>query len=342
MNVDVGTAHVVYASDDRFAEILGVSMVSLYENSRDMDAIAVYILDGGITNENRGKLLSVAAGYGRTEPKFIAIGNIVKFQMDVTTDRGSLIQYARLFISSVLSEDLERILYLDCDTVINRSVSELWGFDMRGKTVGALMDAFSRNYRRNIGLLPEDVMFNSGVMLIDMSRWRENRYEEKLLQFIQSYNGRIQQGDQGALNAILSHDVYCFEPRFNSVTIFYDFTYEDMLVYRKPPGFYAKEDIEKAIENPAIIHFTTSFLSRRPWMKESGHRYAGQWLKYREMSPWRDDVLQDDNRSAWRQFGSKFYSFMPRRIALHIAGILQAYIRPQINRILLKRRTDYK
>ena len=38
-------AHIVYASDDRFAEILGVSLVSLYENSRDMDDIVVYILD---------------------------------------------------------------------------------------------------------------------------------------------------------------------------------------------------------------------------------------------------------------------------------------------------------
>ena len=34
-------AHIVYASDDGFAEILGVSMVSLYENSKDMEFIAV-------------------------------------------------------------------------------------------------------------------------------------------------------------------------------------------------------------------------------------------------------------------------------------------------------------
>ena len=38
-------AHIVYASDDGFAEILGVSMVSLYENSKDMEFIAVYVLD---------------------------------------------------------------------------------------------------------------------------------------------------------------------------------------------------------------------------------------------------------------------------------------------------------
>ena len=36
-------AHIAYASDDRFAEILGVSLVSLYENSKDMEELAVYV-----------------------------------------------------------------------------------------------------------------------------------------------------------------------------------------------------------------------------------------------------------------------------------------------------------
>ena len=68
----------------------------------------------------------------------------------------------------------------------------------------------------------------SGVMLINLQRWREQKIEENLMRFIASKKGRIQQGDQGALNAVLSHDTYCFEPRFNSVTIFYDFTYNEI------------------------------------------------------------------------------------------------------------------
>lgn len=47
MNSNV--AHIVYAADDMFAEILGVSLVSLYENSQDMEDIVVYVLDMIIT-----------------------------------------------------------------------------------------------------------------------------------------------------------------------------------------------------------------------------------------------------------------------------------------------------
>lgn len=112
-------AHIVYASDDRFAEILGVSLVSLYENSKDMENIIVYILDSGITDWNKKKLVSVCKSYNRSDVIFIPGKNISeKLSMNVAVDRGSLSQYARLFVSSDLPQELSRVLYLDCDTVV--------------------------------------------------------------------------------------------------------------------------------------------------------------------------------------------------------------------------------
>lgn len=65
MSFNPSIAHVVYASDDKFAEILGVSLVSLYENSKDMDDIVVYVFDSGITEKNKKKLLFVSESYQR-------------------------------------------------------------------------------------------------------------------------------------------------------------------------------------------------------------------------------------------------------------------------------------
>ena len=192
-------ASIVYAADDKFAEILGVSLVSLYESSKDMDDIIVYILDSGITDANKQKLLSVCKFYKRSDAVFIPGKNISeKLSMNVAVDRGSLSQYARLFVSSDLPQELSRVLYLDCDIVIKKSIRELWNLDLQGKIIGALMDAFSRYYRKNIDLEPNDIMFNSGVMLIDLEKWRRDDIEDKLLKFIVAKIGRIQQGDQGA------------------------------------------------------------------------------------------------------------------------------------------------
>lgn len=322
-------AHIVYSSDDKFAEILGVSLVSLYENSQDMDDIIIYILDSGITEDNKKKIESISMKYRRKTPVWILAKNICEeLSMDVRVDRGSLSQYTRLFVSSDLPENLDRVLYLDCDIIVNQSISELWNLDLQGKTVAALMDAFSQYYRGNINLKPNDIMFNSGVMLIDLRRWKKQKVEQRLLEFIVRKNGIIQQGDQGALNAVLSQDVYCFEPRFNSVTIFYDFSYNEMLIYRNPPIFYSKEEVKMSTENPSIIHFTTSFLSKRPWMSGCKHRYVDIWIKFKNMSPWRDASLWTDNRTCWKLAGIKIVETLPRSLGIRLAGFIQIYGRP--------------
>lgn len=327
--------HVVYASDDRFAEILGVSLTSLYENNKEMDQVWVYILDSNISKVNKNKLEKINTAYGRSNIQWIQAKNICEeLHMNVAVDRGSLSQYARLFVSSVLPSNIKRVLYLDCDVIIAQPLDELWNLNMQGKTIAALNDAFSKWYRMNIDLKPNDVMFNSGVMLIDLKRWKEQKVEERLMNFISSKNGKIQQGDQGALNAVLSHDVYCIEPKFNSVTIFYDFTYEEMLTYRKPTEYYSSDQIERAVKYPVIIHFTTSFLSLRPWMSGCQHKYKNTWLHFKNISPWKDCSLwEDDAKTIRKRKLINIYNAMPRNFLINFAGIFQAYIRPMLKRM---------
>lgn len=334
MGFDKNIAHIVYASDDKFAEIMGVSIVSLLYNSKDMDEIVIYILDSGIREVNKEKIESIFRYYDRALPIWIPAKDISKeLSMEVAADRGSLSQYARLFISSDLPENLSRVLYLDCDIVINQSIYELWNLDIHGKTIGALMDAFSKYYRDNINLRRNDIMFNSGVMLIDMKKWKAQKVEERLLKFIAEKHGKIQQGDQGALNYVLSSDTYCFEPKFNAVTIFYDFTYKEMLIYRKPPKYYSEVQVKESVESPVIIHYTTSFLSKRPWMVGCNHRYVGKWLQFKLMSPWKDTELWEDNSPKWKQKALKIYKKLPSGLAVRIAGLMQAYGRPLINKL---------
>lgn len=329
VDFDKNVAHIVYAADEKFAEILGVSLVSLYENSRDLSEICVYVLESGISPQNKRRLLSVCRKYRRKAICFIKTDNISRIlNMNVETDRGSQSQYARLFISRNLPCNPGRVLYLDCDIIVSRSVSTLWRLDMHGKTIAALMDALSTRYRANIGLKPGDVMFNSGVMLIDTELWRKNNIEEKLTRFIVSKKGKIQYGDQGALNAVLSSETYCFEPVFNSISLFYDFNYREMMVYRKPPDFYSESQIKEATENPVIIHFTTSFLSVRPWHEGCRHRYAGKWMHYKNNSPWAENPLwKNKKRPLLRKLYLSVIKRLPRNISVWLSGLLHAYIR---------------
>ena len=65
------SACIVYASDDNFAEILGISVISLFENNKDMQEIIVYILDSGISIVNKEKIESIFKEYNRGKTKWI-------------------------------------------------------------------------------------------------------------------------------------------------------------------------------------------------------------------------------------------------------------------------------
>lgn len=323
--------HVIYASDDSYAMKMGISMISLFRSNPEGVEIAVHILDSQISPENRARIEEICAKHRQPGPDWIPARDICReLNIEVTLDRGSVSQYSRLFIGSALPEEIERALYLDCDTLILRPLEELWHMDLRGKTLAALSDAFSRFYRANLGLAPEDHMLNSGVMLIDLRRWRSQAVEDRLIEFIVRKKGRVQQGDQGVLNAVLSRDTLYFAPRFNAVTCFFDLNYEDMLRMRKPPSCYSKQELDEALRAPVIVHFTSSFLSKRPWMRGCGHVYAAEWLRYKAESPWANQALGEDDRPCWKQFLISIYARLPSKLAVPIAGILHAYVRPLI------------
>ena len=330
--------HVVYASDNNFAEIMGVSIVSLFENNKDMEKIIIYILDSGINNENKKNVEKVFKTYNRPKPFWIPANNINNvLGIEVKQDRGSISQFARLFISRVLPNDLGRVLYLDCDILIDKPLDELWNMDMEGKIIAALLDPFSPMYRRNLGLKDNDILFNSGVMLIDFYKWKSENIEDKLLNLIKKYEGMIPQGDQGALGAVLGESTALINPKFNAITMFYDFTYENMLIYRKPPYYYSKELIAEARENPVIIHFTTSFLSRRAWFEGSEHPFVEKWNNYKYLSPWKDEpVHKYKDNSRLRKVYVQFYNAIPLWLSVRLSGLLQAYGRPIREKIKYK------
>ena len=45
--------NIIYASNDAYAQYLGISMLSLLENNQDIEEIIIYILDQNIKPENK-------------------------------------------------------------------------------------------------------------------------------------------------------------------------------------------------------------------------------------------------------------------------------------------------
>lgn len=325
--------NVLYASDDNYAKIMGISILSLLENNKDVENIRIYIINDNINDENCKKIESIFQSYNRELPIWKKVKGINEaLQMEVYQDRFSQTQFARLFLEEIVEEETDRILYLDCDTIINGSLKEFWSMQLNDNVGAVLADAFSPLYRANIGLEKNDLMFNSGVMLIDMDNWRKESVGHQLRAFIRKYKGMVQQGDQGVLNAVLSKKVCTFSPKYNFLTNYSAFSYEDMMVYRKPVNIYSKDEIEAAKSEPCIIHYTSCFMVARPWEDGAEHPYKKVWNLYKEKSPWDEEIKKVKRMKKWKMAYVKLSERIPYRVALLCSGVLQAYVRPVYGR----------
>lgn len=322
--------NIVYACDDNFAEIMGVSILSLLEHNAN-DLVNIHILENRISQENKeklNKLVSLRQGY----LFFHSMLDVTPDCSALQQDRGSISQFSRLWLSHFLSTD--RILYLDCDTLICDSLNEFYNQNLEGNIVAALCDCVSKQHRQNIGLKENEVYFNSGVMLIDLNAWKTANIESKFVPIILQYEGKVPYADQGLLNIALRHQVKIIEPRYNCMSIFTEFTFDELLEYRQPSCCYSSFDIEKARDNPAILHFVTLFCIARPWVKNVQGVYFDRWRECKNKSPWATLPFRKDARKKIHRILASFYKNTPKWVSLPVIGLLHSRIKPQWRRFL--------
>lgn len=323
------TVNIVYASDDNFAEMLGISMISVFENNRVCDEIDVYVLDNGISPENRDRLISVSEKYSR---KVYFIDSAALLNSDMKQERGSLSTFSRLYAAQLLPETVDKALYLDCDILVPGNLSEMYATDIKEYYGAAVRDCISDAHKKNIGLNPDEPYFNAGVYLINVEKWRNDNISAEFEKFADKYNNNVPYADQGILNGVTASGTRILPLEYNCYTVLYDFDYKSLMKFRRPSEYYSEEEISEAVKKPAIVHFSTCFLSLRPWIQGCTHPYADEWIKYKKISPWEEMPLREDNRSAKKKFAVRVYRFLPGKLAVFVVGLLHSVIMPAVKR----------
>lgn len=328
--------NVVYSTSDAYSEIAGISIVSLFENCKDLEEINTYIIDMGISDRNKKRLEELAEHYSR-KLYFLEQLNIEKLAgTHIDVGRWHISTFSRLFLLHVLPEEVKKVIYIDCDMIIRHSLKELWEMDMEGTWVMSADDCRGKLYRTNIGIPENSIYTNNGLMVIDLEAWNENNVETMFIDFIKKYNGDITYMDQGVLNGVLQplKKVKLLPISYNAQTACYDLGYDGLQVCRDPVWAYAKEEFEKGIEDPVIVHFTTCFLSgTRPWMIGDKHRYQPEFIQYRNMTGWKDEPLWKNNAKVMKKIMTAICRTLPKFVTFHIIRVVHVWIYPAIRNI---------
>lgn len=288
--------NILFSSDDNYARHMGVAIISILQHNRDVERIRFYVINNQITLSNLEKLEMVVNEYDNAEISFIPFKYIEKHLHLSLSWPISLSSYARLFVGELLPVEVDRVLYLDCDVVVNGPLRDLWDNDLHGNCIGAIQDTIPSRTKVSIGMLPKQPYFNAGILLIDLKQWREDNIGKKCLNFIESYNGRVTHHDQGVLNGVLNGQWKRLPLKYNVMTIHYMMSQSNICRYYKDESpFYDAFERNEAIKNPIIIHFTPSFTSR-PWEEKCCHPMQDCYSRVLAISPWRgSSLLRDKN-----------------------------------------------
>lgn len=288
--------NVVYASNDNYARHLAVSLYSLLDKNREAGTIEVFILSMNLSDQTKKRLQMTAQPFGR-RVTFLELGDLKeRFSYEVDTGGFDLSIMARLFMGEVLPKEVGRVLYLDCDTVVLASLERLWEMELGSYMLGAVMEpTIYPSVKEGIGLSPEAPYFNSGVLLIDLKRWKEENAQKQLLDFYRSMGGKLFAGDQDTINGALKGRIKPLSPRYNFFTNYRYFHYRHLVRLSPVYGNITKNGFKEAKRHPVILHFMGD---ERPWKQGNRNHYRKAYEHYLAQTPWAGTP---------KEKGSRFY-----------------------------------
>lgn len=332
--------NILYQFNEKYVPYAGVSITSVLENNQSAEAVTVYILGEGLSKEAVENLNRAVSSYHR-EIVYLNTDNLIlkMKELDMPTYRRSYAANMRLFLDEVLDASVDRVLYLDSDTVVNTDLCSLFSLDMQGKTIGMVLDSLGEAHKLQIGLKETDEYFNSGVILFDLMNWRQKSYSERISMHVAEQRNNYPAPDQDLLNVVCCGDIFRLDLKYNFQPIhavFSDQQYERVM---KPMVYYDRETIRAARERVSIYH-CFRFLGEFPWHEGNLHPYNEIFDRYLAVSPWRDYQKEKTEVGLPIKIEKVLYRVLPKGFFLPIFKVAHRMFLNRANRDSLRNETN--
>jgi lipopolysaccharide biosynthesis glycosyltransferase len=260
-------------------------MASMLANTKS--EIHFHVISNRLSDENKAKLSSLSERFPHGK------WNYYGFEYDdkalTIPEHLTVETYYRFFLPAILPE-LERIIYIDGDTIINGEIAELWNEDLEGKIAGVVSDVTNSYKRSKILDLEYDwYYFNAGVLLLDLKKFSELYTLDNLPKIISVvFNKYVENNepwyaDQEVINYLIKGEKYA---KFLSAK----FNLEDMGHFFYPKNCKSLKKWVDFYNYPVIIHFIGQ---KKPWHLNATFMISKHWrlyYKYKALTPFYDQL----------------------------------------------------
>jgi len=243
--------NILLSTDSNYIPIVKALLNSLFDNNRDC-AISIHLLHSKLDEDELSDINNTIQLYN---------GKFYSYKLDISSYGDTICKptrlpmetYYRLFCLDYLPRSVKKVLYLDCDIIINGSIKELYNVDI-SRLMFAAADDFHEvlNYPPDYwvcqivdGYLPKTHKYvNAGVLLMNIDRLRQVMTTKEIISMIEELGDIIVFHDQDFINYLFYKHIY----------------HVDYKLYNYFPVYGDWEELEYM--QPAIIHFAGFF---KPW-----------------------------------------------------------------------------
>ena len=261
---------IFFACDDNYYKFTAVTLKSIMENANKSYNYIAYILNVGISDEN--KKLAYQNLNDNFKLEFVDVSsyyNNIKDKLPCR-DYYTKTTYFRLFIAEMFPQ-YDKAIYIDSDVVVKGDISEFYNTELDNNLVGACNeqamiqnDLFGTYVEKNLGL-DRNKYFNAGHILINCKLFREECVLEQFINLLNVYECKVTQ-DEDYLNIICFNRVKWINNSWNTES------------FMNLKVLFEEKDVN-------MVHY---LMWGKPWKCDS--QFSHIWWKYAEMTPFYDQV----------------------------------------------------
>lgn len=251
--------NIFLAVNDGYAKQLCVTIVSVLANNQD-EKIHFYVLSNDFSENSRQAVQNIYKLYKNWDVTYLQPDRKLFENLNLTVKYITIEGYYRYVIAD-MAPHLDKALYMDADIAVNGSLRPLWDVPLDGYYCSGVRDLCIErlNYKKRIGLTESDLYINSGVLLLNLKKIRQDKITEKLFENTVKMSGKIFYQDQDVINIT-------FKDKIKEVDSLYNFTSDNL-----------KKEKSKA-SRAVVIHYTGA--TKKPWKDDCRNKLQYVWQRY--------------------------------------------------------------
>lgn len=218
---------VFFSVDENYAPYLSTALASLIEHTSENYQYNLHVVHHNLTRRSLRKIQKLDLGRENvniimTEMQETLSGISDRKSTQLKADYFTPTIYYRIFLPEMFPQ-YDKGVYLDSDIIVNDDIAKLFETDLNGNLVAATVDMSTQGdellckYFDEVVGVKHDKYFNSGVLVIDFEKFREEEFCEHFLYLLNKYDFDTVAPDQDYLNAMCAGRVEYLDAAWNAM-----------------------------------------------------------------------------------------------------------------------------